>query len=127
MPECIFSTEGVFCTVKTKTGFRFCNCVFFHQVCKRCFDVGPQTFGAARPLLREFRIWRERKKADRNNNHKDVPIQPLNDVKEESQRLVQGYTKHISNSKIKSFVLEAFSFVKIPDWQKSKYWLAREQ
>jgi len=92
-------------------------------VCKRCFDVGPQTFGAARPLLREFRIWRERKKADRNNNHNDTPVQPLSDVKEELQRLVDGYTKHIGNSKIKSFVLEAFSFVKIPDWQKSKYWM----
>ena len=94
---------------------------------KRCFDVGLQTFGAAHPLLREFQIWREQKKADRNNNHNDVPIQPLNDVKEELQRLVQGYTKHISNSKIKSFMLEAFSFVKVPDWQKSKYWIMREQ
>ena len=96
-------------------------------MCKRCFDVGPQTFGAARPWLREFLILRERQKADRNNNHNDWPIQPLNEVKKELQRLVEGYTKYISNSKIKSFVLEAISFVKIPDWQKSKYWMVREQ
>ena len=92
-------------------------------MCKRCFDVGPQTFGAARPLLKEFCVWRDRKKAERNNNHSDVPVQPLYDVKEELQRLVEGYTKHIGNSKLKSFVLEAFSLVKIPDWQKSKYWM----
>ena len=92
-------------------------------MCKRCFDVGPQTFGAARPLLKEFCVWRDRKKAERNNNHSDVPVQPLHDVKEELQRLVEGYTKHIGNSKLKSFVLEAFSLVKIPDWQKSKYWM----
>lgn len=96
-------------------------------MCKRCFDVGPQTFGAARPLLREFHIWRERKKADRNNNQNDGPVQPLNDITEELQRLVEGYTKHIGKSKIKSFVVEAFSFVKIPDWQKSKHWMVREK
>ncbi|KAL9963495.1 hypothetical protein ACROYT_G027006 [Oculina patagonica] len=100
-----------------------------YRVCKRCFDVGPQKFGAARSLMREFHIWREQKKREKNNNHTDGPVQPVNDfkenndVKEELQRLVEGYTKHIGKSKIKSFVTEAFSFVKIPEWQKSKHWM----
>ncbi len=101
-------------------------------MCKRCFDVGPQTFGAARSFTREFHIWREKKKREKNNNHTDGPIQPVNDIKEnndikeELQRLVEGYTKYIGKSKIKSFVTEAFSFVKIPEWQKSKHWMVRK-
>ena len=84
-------------------------------MCKRCSDVRPQTFEAARQLLREFHILCEQKKADRNNNHNDRPVQPFNAVKEELQRLVEDYTRHIyfGNSKIKSFVVEALSFVKI--------------
>ena len=84
-------------------------------MCKRCSDLGPQTFEAARQLLREFHILRERKKADRKNNHNDGPVQPFNAVKEELERLVEDYTRHIyfGNSKIKSFVVEALSFVKI--------------
>lgn len=89
--------------------------------------MGPQTFGAARSLMREFHIWREQKKREKNNNHTDGPIQPVNDVKEELQRLVEGYTKHIGQSKIKSFVTVAFSFVKIPEWQKSKHWMVRKK
>ena len=97
-------------------------------MCKRCFDVGPQTFGADRSLTREFKFWRERKKTeDKNNNHTDGPIQPLNNVKEELQRLVEGYTKHIGKSKVTSLVMEAFSFVKIPDWQKSEHWMVRKK
>lgn len=97
------------------------------QVCKRCFDVGPQTFGAARSLLKEFYIWRNFSKSEKNNNdHKDGPSKPLRDIKEELHRLVEGFTKHIGQSKIKSFVMEAFSVVKIPDWQKSKHWMVRK-
>ena len=73
--------------------------------------------------MREFLIWRDHIKREKNNNHRDGPIQPVNDVNEELQRLVEGYTKHIGKSKIKSFVTEAFSFVKLPDWQKSKHWV----
>ena len=76
--------------------------------------------------MREFLFWRERKKAEENNNHTDGPVQPVNDVKEELQRLVEGYSKNVGKSKIKSFVTEAFSFVKIPEWQKSKHWMVRK-
>ena len=84
-------------------------------MCNRCCDVAPQTFEAARQLLREFHILCERKRADGNKYHNDGPVQPLNDIKEELQRLVEDYTKHIyfGNSKIKSFVVEALSFVNI--------------
>jgi len=93
-------------------------------VCKKCFDVGPQEFGAARSYLKEFHVWRGMIKGNKNNNHNlNVSIQPVNNVEEELQRLVDGYKKHIGSSKIKSFVTEAFSFVKIPDWQKSKRWM----
>ena len=95
-------------------------------MCKRCFDVGPQRFGTIRARMEEFRVWRELKKGDEpRSNHNNVPIQPLNNVEEELQRLVDGYKKHIGKSKIKSFMTEALSFVKIPDWQKSKYWMVR--
>ena len=74
----------------------------------------------------EFHVWRELKKADEPRSiHHTVPIQPLNNVEEELQRLVDGYKKHIGKSKIKSFMTEALSFVKIPDWQKSKHWMVR--
>lgn len=63
---------------------------------------------------------------DRNNNKNITETQPLNDIDEELQRLVEGYRNHISKSKIKSFVAEALSLVKIPEWQKSKCWRVRE-
>lgn len=74
----------------------------------------------------EFHVWRELKKGDEpRSNHNAVSIQCLNNVEEELQRLVDGYKKHIGKSKIKSFMTEALSFVKIPDWQKSKHWMVR--
>lgn len=67
-----------------------------------------------------------RKRAN-NNGQNVVPKQPASDVEEEMQRLVNGYKKHIGSSKIKSFMTEAFSLVKIPDWQKSKHWMVRNK
>ena len=97
-------------------------------MCKKCFDVGPQEFGAARSYLKEFHVWRGMIKGNKNNNRNlNVSIQPVNNVEEELQRLVDGYKKHIGSSKIKSLVTEAFSFVKIPDWQKSKRWMVRKK
>lgn len=70
---------------------------------------------------------RENFKKRANNNGQNVaPKQPArSDVEEEMQRLVNGYKKHVGSSKIKSFMTEAFSLVKIPDWQKSKHWMVR--
>ena len=66
------------------------------------------------------------KKRANNNGQNVVPKQPArSDVEEEMQRLVNGYKKHVGSSKIKSFMTEAFSLVKIPDWQKSKHWMVR--
>lgn len=89
--------------------------------------MGPQKLGAARSYMKEFNVWRRMKKENKNNNHNSVPIQPLNNVEEELQRLVNGYKKHIGSSKIKSFVTDAFSIVKIPAWQKSKHWMVRKE
>lgn len=78
--------------------------------------------------MREFNIWKHLKTSNEGSGGSRVPIQPLNDVniEEELQRLVEGFKKHISKSKIKAFVAEALSFVKIPDWQKSKHWMVRK-
>lgn len=66
------------------------------------------------------------KKRANNNGQNVVPKQAArSDVEEEMQRLVNGYKKHVGSSKIKSFMTEAFSLVKIPDWQKSKHWMVR--
>lgn len=94
-------------------------------MCKSCFDdVGPQTDGAFCSLWKEFNHVRNLVKSKKNNNdHKDGPGHSLRDIKEELQRLVDGFAKHIGQSKLKSFVTEAFSFVKIPDWQRSKHWM----
>ena len=68
------------------------------------------------------------KKRANNNGQNVVPKQPARcDVEEEMQRLVNGYKKHVGSSKIKSFMTEAFSLVKIPDWQKSKHWMVRNR
>ena len=67
------------------------------------------------------------KKRANNNGQNVVPKQPASDVEEEMQRLVNGYKKHVGSSKIKSFMTEAFSLVKIPDWQKSKHWMVRNR
>ena len=68
------------------------------------------------------------KKRANNNGQNVVPKQPArSDVEEEMQRLVNGYKKHVGSSKIKSFMTEAFSLVKIPDWQKSKHWKVRNR
>lgn len=98
------------------------------QVCKQCYDVGPQRLGAARSRMKEFETWRDLKTSNEGSDGSRVPIQPLYDVniEEELQRLVEGFKKHIRKSKIKSFVAEALSFVKIPDWQKSKHWMVRK-
>ena len=67
------------------------------------------------------------KKIANNNGQNVVPKQPASDVEEEMQRLVNGYKKHVGSSKIKSFMTEACSLVKIPDWQKSKHWMVRNR
>lgn len=98
-------------------------------MCKRCFDVGPQILGTICPRVEEFNVWRERKSRDRHNKKNtgtDPESQHLHEIYEELQRLVNGYRNHLSKSKIKSFVAEALSLVKIPEWQKSKYWMVRE-
>ena len=87
--------------------------------------MGPQSIGPSRSFTTEFYACRKMKKA--NNRQNIAPTQPLNDVEEELQRLVNGYKKHVGTSKIKSFVTEAISFVKIPEWQKSKHWMVRKQ
>ncbi|XP_015756675.1 PREDICTED: uncharacterized protein LOC107336129 [Acropora digitifera] len=97
-----------------------------YRVCKRCFDVGPQILGTICPRVEEFNVWRERKSRDRHNKKNtgtDPESQHLHEIYEELQRLVNGYRNHLSKSKIKSFVAEALSLVKIPEWQKSKYWM----
>ena len=95
-------------------------------MCKKCFDVGPQRFGTTRTRMEEFQVWRQLKKRyEPRGNHNNVPIQPSNNIEEELQRLVDGYKKNIGKSKIKSLMTEALSFVKIPDWQKSKHWMVR--
>lgn len=100
--------------------------VLSYQVCKSCFDVGPQRDGAFRSLWEEFNHFRNLTKSRKNNNdHKDGSGHLVTHIKEELQRLVDGYTKHIGLSKLKSFVSETFSFVKIPDWQRSKHWMVR--
>ncbi|KAK2573825.1 RUN and FYVE domain-containing protein 2, partial [Acropora cervicornis] len=93
-----------------------------YRVCKRCFDVGPQILGTIRPHMEEFNVWREMTSKDRDNN-KNTITDPETDIYEELQRLVNGYRNHLSKSKIKSFVAEALSLVKIPEWQKSKCWM----
>lgn len=72
---------------------------------------------------------REDFKKRANNNGQNVyqSNQQDSDVEEEMQRLVNGYKKHVGSSKIKSFMTEAFSLVKIPDWQKSKHWMVRNR
>ena len=73
-------------------------------------------------------MYRENFEKRANNNVQNVvPKQPASDVEEEMQRLINGYKKHVGSSKIKSFMTEAFSLVKIPDWQKSKYWMVRNR
>lgn len=73
-------------------------------------------------------MYRENCEKRANNNGQNVvPKQPESDVEEEMQRLVNGYKKHVGSSKIKSFMTEAFSLVKIPDWQKSKHWMVRNR
>ena len=73
-------------------------------------------------------MYRENCEKRANNNGQNVvPKQPASDVEEEMQRLVNGYKKHVGSSKIKSFMTEAFSLVKIPDWQKSKHWMVRNR
>lgn len=94
-------------------------------MCKRCFDVGPQIVGTIRPHMEEFNVWREMTSKDRYNN-KNTITDPGTEVYEELQRLVNGYRNHLSKSKIKSFVAEALSLVKIPEWQKSKCWMVRK-
>ena len=73
-------------------------------------------------------MYRENLEKRANNNGQNVvPEQPASDLEEEMQRLVNGYKKHVGSSKIKSFMTEAFSLVKIPDWQKSKHWMVRNR
>ena len=79
--------------------------------------------------MEEFNVWREMTSKDRYNNKNtitDTETQHLHEIYEELQRLVNGYRDHRSKSKIKSFVAEALSLVKIPEWQKSKCWMVRE-
>lgn len=79
--------------------------------------------------MEEFNVWMEMTSKDRYNNKNtitDPETQHLHEIYEELQRLVNGYRNHLSKSKIKSFVAEALSLVKIPEWQKSKCWMVRE-
>ena len=92
-------------------------------MCKSCFDVGPQRLGATQSHMKDFLHWRKIIKEDENSNQNKTQAQPSNNINGELERLVDGYKKHIGKSKIKSFVTEALSFVKIPEWQKSKYWM----
>lgn len=95
-----------------------------YRVCKSCFDVGPQRLGATQSHMKDFLHWRKIIKEDENSNQKKTQAQPSNNINGELERLVDGYKKHIGKSKIKSFVTETLSFVKIPEWQKSKYWMS---
>lgn len=97
-----------------------------YRVCKRCFDVGPQILGTIFPHEEEFKVWREWKSKDRHNKNTITDLETQHEVYKELQRLVNGYRNHLSKSKIKSFVAEALSLVKIPEWQKSKCWTVRE-
>ena len=86
------------------------------------WDLRP--LGSFQSCLAEFCYYKEKKKSKNNNGSKNdlLPVRGLN-YEEECERLVEGFKKKVGSSKILNFVMDTFSTVKLPEWQKSKYWI----
>ena len=98
-------------------------------MCLKCFDVGPQTLGVCRSCIGEFDRYKILKQTSSRRADSNTPTVESHetDVQQECNRLVEGFKKSIGTSKIRSFMVDFMSPVKVPEWQKSKNWKVSTQ